>query len=524
MRRWLCLLLLVVSFAPWAAIAWQARAMDHLGRLSDDGVYAVTARALAEGRGYRLEHLPGAPAQTKYPPLYPLYLSLFWRLGPGWPGSLSWMLAGQVLLLPIFGGLCWKWFRVTGFQPVPAALLAAAVVLNPYSVYFGAVLVSELLFSCLLLATVLLAARASTNPRPTLWLTVGLTAGLAWLTRSAALPLLPVLAFLSWRRGGWRSAALVAAAIFPAIAGWEAWCLLYRTPTSDPAALYYTDYFGFYSGHLLLTDLPAILYKNLTLLLNGLSGLLAFAPPFTGLFAQFLRLLGLAAIAGCVRTVREKGFDALTLYGAAYCLLLAVWNFPPNERLLYPLLPLVISGFAAEFGALGRLLRAALHSGTVAERAVASALATAAVALIITAAVRQTGALLSEVPAQVAPSGTRQAGRETLAWIRANTPAGTRILNGSEGALYWATGRRGYAMHVPTRFDYRGDPAAHVGWFQDAASFARQNRLEYLMFGPNDVNDLTPAATAAVRRGLRADPALQLAYRNGPYEVFRLAR
>src|SRR3954470_24300485 len=53
-----------------------------VGVIDDDAVYSVTAKALAEGRGYRLINLPGAPPQTKYPILWPAVLSLLWNAAP----------------------------------------------------------------------------------------------------------------------------------------------------------------------------------------------------------------------------------------------------------------------------------------------------------------------------------------------------------------------------------------------------------------------------------------------------------
>ena len=56
-----------------AASLWSA---DDFGYLHDDTLYVSSARSLAEGRGYRIPSLPNAPAQTKYPVLYPWLLSI----------------------------------------------------------------------------------------------------------------------------------------------------------------------------------------------------------------------------------------------------------------------------------------------------------------------------------------------------------------------------------------------------------------------------------------------------------------
>jgi hypothetical protein len=59
------------------------------GLQQDDALYFSSAKALAEGRGYILPSLPGAPAATKYPILYPWLLSWVWRANPNFPANLS---------------------------------------------------------------------------------------------------------------------------------------------------------------------------------------------------------------------------------------------------------------------------------------------------------------------------------------------------------------------------------------------------------------------------------------------------
>ena len=53
--------------------AWLA---PSVGLYHDDGIYLVTAKALAEGQGYRIISLPTVIPQSKYPFLFPLALFL----------------------------------------------------------------------------------------------------------------------------------------------------------------------------------------------------------------------------------------------------------------------------------------------------------------------------------------------------------------------------------------------------------------------------------------------------------------
>ncbi len=70
------------------------------GIYHDDGVYISTAKALAQGDGYRLINLPHSPPQTKYPIILPALLSVIWKLWPSFPDNI---LAMQWLTLTFAG-------------------------------------------------------------------------------------------------------------------------------------------------------------------------------------------------------------------------------------------------------------------------------------------------------------------------------------------------------------------------------------------------------------------------------------
>ena len=67
--------------------AWQM-VVGVCGVYHDDAIYVITAKALAQGHGYRLIDLPNAPLQTKYPILYPALLSIIWKIWPSFPENL----------------------------------------------------------------------------------------------------------------------------------------------------------------------------------------------------------------------------------------------------------------------------------------------------------------------------------------------------------------------------------------------------------------------------------------------------
>ncbi len=75
---WPLVVLLVLALSYLAFLS----APNMIGLFHDDGIYAVVAKALSEGNGYRIISLPGDPYQTKYPFLYSYLLSWAWSVNP----------------------------------------------------------------------------------------------------------------------------------------------------------------------------------------------------------------------------------------------------------------------------------------------------------------------------------------------------------------------------------------------------------------------------------------------------------
>ena len=73
----------VALLLPAIFVAFFHRDLPSLGAYHDDGVYLATAKAIAEGKGYRIESLPDERWQSKYPPW------LLLRSGAFHPNSLK---------------------------------------------------------------------------------------------------------------------------------------------------------------------------------------------------------------------------------------------------------------------------------------------------------------------------------------------------------------------------------------------------------------------------------------------------
>ena len=138
---------LLVLLLSSMVFVWNNSDAPLFGYQHDDGVYYVTAKAIASGQGYVIPSLPGSPAQTKYPPALPLLLSLAWLANPVFPANLriaSWIMW---IWLPLLLGVSFVFWQRLGFTGWRRWLLAAMLSLNAYILYFTSTFLSEIPFA-----------------------------------------------------------------------------------------------------------------------------------------------------------------------------------------------------------------------------------------------------------------------------------------------------------------------------------------------------------------------------------------
>jgi len=177
---------LVIAYAAFAAIN------PHiLGLFHDDGIYTVVAKALADGDGYRIISLPGDPVQTKYPFLYPTLLSLILRISPTFPANIVFLKSLNVIILPAIFLVSFACYRRASDRDrlLAPVMFATIVCTNPLIFSFTDYVLSELML--VLLSVAMLAACQRDDGGSTVYgsIVIGVIAGLACLTRMAALPL-----------------------------------------------------------------------------------------------------------------------------------------------------------------------------------------------------------------------------------------------------------------------------------------------------------------------------------------------
>lgn len=427
----------------------------------DNAGYMILGDSLASGQGYRDLYLPHAPLHTKYPPLYPVLLAALSALG-----GLQLFKLVSLLITSLAVWITYRLAeRLAGRRGglLAAGLLAISPVLLEYSHY----VLSEALFVTLVAASLLLLDRCAEQAggsRGHVLLT-GLAAGLAaaalaFLTRTAGIPLLAaVILFFGierrWRpfgaaiavgggaAGGWWLYQRIASARYPSASGDSAPGylaeMLLRNPY-DPGA-------GSAGPVELLLRAAGNAWTYLTVVLPQS----LFGAPGTGLSGEplligiGLLLAALAFVGWAHRSMVRLG--PAELFTPLYAVMLALWpSVWTDQRFLLPLLPLLLAYAMRGADVLGRRVAGPAGAG----------LASAMPAFVIAAALGLGAgySVVSKTPERIRCMARYRAGDPcdpadfasfyaAARWASENTPSDAVIVSRKPRIFFWLSGRRG---------------------------------------------------------------------------------
>jgi hypothetical protein len=517
-RKLLAAAILVLALAPSAHLAWVAREMPHFGHLHDDSIYWVSAKSLAEGRGYQILSLPSEPFQTKYPPLWPLMLAAIWKIDPRFPENLKLGMALAWLMLPAFIAVAWRWFQTAGFGLPARVTLCAVIALSPSVVFFSTSLLSDLAFSALLLAAILALPRADDSVRCAL--TAGLLGSAAYLVRTAALPLLVTGPLWLVLRKRYRAAAAFFLAMFPGIAAWSFWTRTHLQHATDIVSLYYVDYMGYRRLCMGWRDLPLVIWKNLDGMFHGTTGLIFSGLTDNPLGMYLSRFLAIGAIVGTVRLTRQRGVSPYHWFAAAYAAILLVWHFPPNERFMLPVFPLLLAGLATETAHLAWTIKKC-WARNAANRAVATGVLAGLAAIAALGVALNVRTLFYEFPGIIEQHRTVLASKlAAFQWISQTLPPGAFYAD-DDVVFFLYTGRHAASLPVLPMPYYHQDRQAILQPFREMPAFTYQQHLDYLLFTATDFHRELPGPDrTAARRILTQQSEFQRLYQSTLCEVY----
>ena len=257
-RHWriaVALILLTIALGAWQMVP------GVTGIYHDDGIYVCTAKALAQGQGYRLINLPDSPLQTKYPIIYPALLAVVWKIWPVFPDNL--VLMQWVTLLAGAAAVGLSYLYLIRFGYFSAGIACAAGLLaatSPQFLHFSVITMSETTFLLLLVLSMWrLEGELREITRESLReIILGIFLTLPFLCRSVGVMFIPIGLVLLYRAGRRLRYVISAAAL--TFIPWILWTVLVPRWESNLVTIYYTNYFKWWS------DLGIIVLGRISLL------------------------------------------------------------------------------------------------------------------------------------------------------------------------------------------------------------------------------------------------------------------
>ena len=310
-----------------------------IGVFWDDGVYLLSAQALAAGEGYRYMYLPGTPPAIHYPPVFPLVLAALLKVTPAFPANVALlkMLNPLCLAVGVYGAVRLA-ARHLGMRPVPAALAVGVCALIAPVLVLSNVLLSESFFFAVLIGALWLVEHAASHGGVRAAMVAGVAIAVLTLVRTVGGVLLPAAIAVLWWRHRRREAAVLAVCALIALAPWQVWVWLAARGFPDELRGSYGPYLEWVIGG--YRREPALLWevfaRNVTDLWTAFG--LTFAPRVPRVMQWGVAAVVVAALGvGLAALVRRGSVLAafLVLYGGV----VLCWPYSP-ERFVWAVWPL----------------------------------------------------------------------------------------------------------------------------------------------------------------------------------------
>ena len=491
---------------------------EFVGYFLDDTIYLGTAKALAAGQGYVVPSFPGVLPQTKYPILYPLILSLVWRVWPTFPNNLTLAIAVSIAIAAAYLVLSYVFIRRSGISRAMGLCALAAVALHPELQVFAGSLMSDHLFALFVVASALAADDAWLNSEHSLrWgIVAGFLLGLSTLTRTAGIGVITGIALYgAWQRR-WKTLwAMLVVCAGVVIAGAAVTHLLSPVPVAagsgmpptlfQQVATYNSSYARFWLLSVpSLSVLPAMLATNLRLLILAPGRYLVMTGVIlpANVFTFCLSLLATAASVGGIARWFHSTRRLSLLFAALGSLpMLLLWNYVMFERFLLPFIPLIFLGIAMESRRLGRMLLTTLRQGDVGQRALGSVISILFAGLIGIAAYNYIQFVRGIKLYAHVLAGLNRERREAYDWLSQHAAPSDRVFAYADGLTYLYTDRQSVRpVEITTDCRYKPDRTGCTVGFEDLVPAIRYAGAKYWIITPSDFELESPEIGSGLRR------------------------
>lgn len=441
----------VAVAAAVLAVILVAVSAQPVGVFWDDGVYLITAKALAAGEGYRFVHLPGAPPAVHYPPGWPLLLAAVWSVVPDYPANLTIFRLINPVLAALGAGLaCAYAARRLALPPIAAAVVVVIFATTLPVLVLDSVLFAEPAFFVVLICALAAADRAAESDGWRAAALAGVLVGCAALVRSTGLVLIPAVAGALLLARQPRGAAVATATALALILPWQWWSGVAAAELDPALRGNYGPYLPWLMDAIRERGSPfvAAIVKQNAIALHRTLSVVFFPVGLREIRPLLVSLLVVALSLGVAVSWRRTRTLALFLVG--YLLLVLIWPYAP-DRFAWAVWPLV-----------GVLLAVGAREAVAVARHAASPWLARGAATLLCGVVGVAAAGIVFYTARGASRGwvdvaqRRNAARlaPVAEWVRSQTPADAVIATDGEPLIHLQTGRRVVPVHQLSPDEY----------------------------------------------------------------------
>jgi hypothetical protein len=474
-------------------VYWIELNTPAVGYYHDDGIYVVTAKALAEGKGYRILSLPGEMVQTKYPILFPALLAIVWKICPRFPEN-----AIFLKMVPLIGTFFWVWmlhwfFKEKDKNDHSSTGIILITLASPWIVFFSVTVLSETFFALFCTGALIFLYRLEENTgdkEGRVLFFASVFSAAAFLTRTAGLPLIIAGTVSLFLRRKYRSGLLFFFLCAVIVLPWILWQIIFHTENSGTYAYYSSSSYRNWNllAHYTLEQKSIVLATNFLWLVISPIRLLALG--YVNLYLDYI--LSIAATGFFIigfRTDLRKGVKSIHLFLTLYYGMLLVWLWVP-VRFIIPIFP-----FWLYFTYIG--FKQILGIGSIKDRTFAIVNRGFILILCLILGIGlYTSSLqtLHNQKASIAYIGEKTSDdwmefHSLLDWVRENTPNDSVLIGMLDPAIYLYTGRkavRGFVAN-PYLLSYSDNSEESLGNVSDLLRYLLAQKVNYIIRTPSEV-------------------------------------
>jgi hypothetical protein len=518
-------LLLMLLHAGFCLVVWNPKDITYI---SDEGTYLILGKSLVQNREYRSISWPEEPKHVKYPPIFPLLLSVIWTVFPSFPENVQWFRGLNILLgslsLWVLHNLYTKGFPLGCIE---RRIILLAVAVHPVMLFYSTSIHTEPLYlllsgGILWYAVVALHERLPEFPWVGLWL--GLFTGLLLYVRLAGVTLaLAVLLYLLIVLKSYRNFWLAGLAQVALLTPWLLWIGLNSTAMSHRGFAFYADYIRDWGQMVHDHGLSDLLWTNAISLFFGIPKT-CFFPFQTDLetITQLAFWLGIPfhyfLWRGFVRSWKDGVNKLFHFYTLSSLVVFLAWPYMAQERFLGTLLPFFYLFFLKGTRSITSL--GAPKARMIRPQVVVSWAMAAGLLLALGFHTLKYG--YTAIQNQGASEQQRDA-HACFAWIRQKTAASDTLMADLDALFYLHTDRKALPLGLAVSRKQGGWTVSDKDVRQAGASYLVSGKDDFLVLGSSLRSDLRKTIDSHLE-GNPSQFRRVFTSPHGKYQIYALAQ